>query len=49
MFLRALQIGLSYEEAYRADVGVIHDLMIEKGNDSFEYPIIGTTDDFRKL
>lgn len=49
MFLRALALGLSYEEAFRADVGFVHDLMTEKGNDSFEYPIIGTDDDFRKL
>lgn len=49
MFLRALALGLSYEEAFRADVGFVHDLMTEKGNDSYEYPIIGTDDDFRKL
>lgn len=49
MFLRALSLGLSYVEAFRADVGFIHDLMTEKGNDNFEYPIIGTVDDFRKL
>jgi hypothetical protein len=49
MFLRALSLGLSYTEAYNADVGVIHDLLTEKGNDGVEYPYIGTDDDFRKL
>lgn len=49
MFLRALSLGLSYNEAFHADVGFVHDLMIEKANDNYEYPIIGTEEDFRKL
>lgn len=31
------------------DVGFIHNLLIEKNNDGYEYPLIGTTADFRKL
>ncbi len=49
MFLRALQIGLTYTEAFFMDVGFLNNLMIEKNNDGFEYPIIGTAEDFRKL
>lgn len=49
LFLRALQLGLTYTEAFYLDVGFIHNLMIEKNNDSYEYPTIGSAEDFRKL
>ena len=31
------------------DVGFLNNLMIEKNNDGFEYPTIGTAEEFRKL
>lgn len=49
MFLRALQLGLSYTEAFFMDVGALDDLMIERANDSYDYATIGTEDDFRRL
>ena len=49
LFLRALQLGLTYTEAFYMDVGFIHNLLIEKSNDGYDYPLIGTTADFRKL
>ena len=49
MFERAMSLGLSYTEAFFEDVGFINDLMIEKSNDSFEYPEIGSDADFKRL
>lgn len=45
LFLRALQLGISYESAFFIEVGFINDLMIEKSNDGFEYAVKGNTSD----
>lgn len=47
--LRALQIGLSFNEAFFLDVGMIKDLLVEKSNDSFEYATVGDTGDVDRL
>ena len=49
MFERALALGMTYTEAFYEDVGFINDLLIEKSNDSYEYPEIGSDADFKKL
>lgn len=49
MFERALSMGMTYTEAFNEDVGFINDLMIEKSNDSAEYPTLGTDDEFKRL
>lgn len=38
LMLRALQIGLSFTEAFQLEVGEVTDLLIEKNNDSYEFP-----------
>lgn len=47
--LRAVQLGLSIADLHLLDVGTVYDMIIEKDNDSFEYAIIGTADDFMRL
>lgn len=47
--VRALQLGLSYIDAFFLDVGMITDLITEKANDSYEYAVIGDTADVDKL
>lgn len=42
-------MGMTYTEAFNEDVGFINDLMIEKSNDSAEYPTLGTADEFKAL
>jgi hypothetical protein len=49
LFLRALQMGLSYEAAFFTEVGFINDLMIEKSNDSYDYAVKGNTRDIDLL
>ena len=49
LFLRALQLGITYTEAFYLDVGILDDLMTEKSNDGYEYATLGTDADFRKL
>lgn len=49
LFLRAMQLGLTYEEAFNEEVGFLNDLMIEKSNDSYDYPTVGSDVDFKKL
>ena len=49
LFLRALELGLSYETAFFIDVGFLNDLLTEKSNDGHEYPVKGNTQDIDKL
>lgn len=49
LFLRALQVGIPVKEAMELEVGEILDILIEKSNDSFEYPTKGSQEDFAKL
>ena len=47
--LRALQLGLSLSDLDQITVGDLIDMLIEYGNDSCEYPIKATQDDFRSF
>lgn len=49
LFLRALELGLSYETAFFIDVGFLNDLLTEKSNDGYDYPVAGNTKDIDKL
>lgn len=49
LMVRALQLGLSFEDAFFLDVGMLTDLFIEKGNDSYEYATLGTTEDIDRI
>jgi len=44
--LRCTQLGLHYEDMEHLTVGMITDMMIERSNDEFEYPIKATAQDF---
>lgn len=49
LFHRALEMGLTYSEAFNEDIGFIQDLITEKLNDSHEYAEVGTAADFKAL
>ena len=47
--LRAYQMGLRLEDLAQLDSGQFIDLLIEAHNDSYDYPIKATTEDFDKF
>lgn len=47
--LRAFQMGLSVGDLGTLDIGDVYDMMIELGNDSYEYPRKPTQADFDAL
>lgn len=49
IMVRALQLGLSYSDAFFLDVGFLTDLFIEKSNDSYDYAVIGTEEDINRI
>lgn len=49
LFHRALELGLTYTEAFNEDIGFIQDLITEKINDSHEYAEVGTASEFKAL
>lgn len=49
LILRALQIGLRLSDLDNITLGELVDILIENENDSYEYPIKATQDDFRSF
>ena len=49
IMLRAFQQNISLEDMAVLEVGELTDIIVESGNDSYEYPIKGTEDDYRRL
>ena len=49
LLLRALQIGLKLSDLEQITLGELIDILIENDNDSYEYPIKATQDDFRSF
>ena len=49
LMLRALEIGLKISELEEITVGELLDMLIEKGNDQYEYPIKATREDFARF
>ena len=47
--LRAFQIGFQLPDLECVTVGEIGDLLIERSNDDFEYPLKATKDDFQRF
>lgn len=47
--LRCCQLGLSFDDLKHYTVGMIYDMLIEKVNDSEDYPVKGTQDDLRRI
>lgn len=47
--LRCAELGLHDADLENMSVGMVYDMMIEKGNDSEKYPTMATQDDFDKF
>lgn len=47
--LRAKQMGLSIADMEEIEEGFIVDMMVESGNDNFEYKEVANQDDFDKF
>lgn len=47
--LRAKQMGLSIADMEELEEGFIVDMMVESGNDNFEYKEVANQDDFDKF
>lgn len=43
--LRALQIGLTIGELKEISIGMYQDLLIERGNDDYDYPVLANQED----
>ena len=43
--LRCAELGLTTEDLEEMTVGMVYDLMTEKGNDSYDYPVKATQED----
>lgn len=47
--LRCAKLGLSDEALENMTMGMVHDMLIEQGNDLEEYPYEATQDDIRSF
>ena len=47
--LRCLELGLQPSELHYLEYGAVVDMMIEKGNDSYEYKELATQEDFDRF
>ena len=47
--LRCTQIGLSMDDLELLDVGMVFDMFIEQGNDSYDWATKATQDDFNRF
>lgn len=47
--LRAIQLGFRLSDLDQITIGELLDVLIENENDSYEYPIMATADDFRSF
>lgn len=47
--LRAFQIGMHIEDMERLSIGMVNDIIIESGNDNYNYKQVATQNDFDKF
>lgn len=47
--LRATQLGISIADLELLSVGNVLDMMIERANDEYEYPMVASADDIARL
>lgn len=47
--LRAVQLGLSMDDLGGLEYGTVVDMLVENGNDSYEYQPIATQADFDRF
>lgn len=46
--LRCVEVGISISDLDLLTIGFVLDVWTEKGNDSYEYPVMATQEDFDK-
>lgn len=44
--LRCLQVGISLRDLDLITIGTVNDMYIESGNDSYDYAVVATQEDF---
>lgn len=47
--LRAVQLGLSIGDLELLSVGMVYDMLIERQNDGYDYPVLATQADIDRL
>lgn len=47
--LRCAELNLTDEALRGMDVGMIYDMLTEKANDGENYPVKGTSEDFKRI
>ena len=47
--LRAVQVGLSVSDLDRLEYGQVMDIIIEAGNDNYNYPKLASQEDFDRF
>lgn len=47
--LRAVQLGLSLDDLDGLEYGTVIDMLVENGNDGYEYQPVATQDDFDRF
>jgi hypothetical protein len=47
--LRCIQLGLHLSDLEELDYGAVTDLMIESGNDDYDYPMKASKEDIARL
>lgn len=47
--LRAVQVGLSIDDLDGLEYGTVLDMLVENGNDSYEYKPVATQEDFDRF
>ena len=47
--LRCAQMGLSVNDLDNLDIGLVMDMIIESGNDSYKYKQLATQEDFDRF
>ena len=47
--LRVAQLGIAFSDLEMISAGDIYDMLIEQGNDEYDYPYKATQDDFDRF
>ena len=47
--LRCVQLGLSIADLDQLSIGMVYDMLIEKQNDNYDYPVLATQADIDRL
>ena len=47
--LRAVQLGLSIGDLEYLSIGMVYDMLVERQNDSYDYPVVATQADIDRL